>query len=88
MKRGMVNSMRIMISTSNLKRSAVEVLGGLAAFRPVPSVHKWVLCLLLLQDGDSSVGDGSKVCVCYIKSVGSLDGGGGELSGSGGFLDK
>ena len=29
-----------------------EVLGGLVAFRPVPSVGEWVLCLLLLWDGD------------------------------------
>ena len=40
-----------------LKRSTVEVLGGLVAFRPVPSVGEWVFCLLLLRDGDRSLFD-------------------------------
>ena len=46
---GRLNSMRRMNFT--LKRFAVIVLGGLAAFRPVPSVGEWVLCLLLLWKG-------------------------------------
>ena len=55
MKSGMVNSMRITISTLNSKGSSIIVLGGLAVFRPVPSVGKWVLCLLLLRNGDAGV---------------------------------
>ena len=51
MKRGRVNSMRNIISTF-LKRLPVEVLGGLVASRPVPSVGEWVFCLLLLRDGE------------------------------------
>ena len=47
---GRLNSMRIMNST--LERSSVEVLGGLVAFRPVPSIGEWILCLLLLWNGD------------------------------------
>ena len=87
-KRGIVNSMRITISTLSLEGSAIVVLGGLAVFRPVPSVSKWVLCLLLLRDGNSGVGDSSKMCICYTELVGGLDGGGGESSGGGGFLDE
>ena len=49
MKRGIVNSMRITISTLSLKGFASEVLGGLAAFRPVPSIGERVFCLLLLR---------------------------------------
>ena len=73
---------------------SVEVLGGLAASRPVPSVGEWVLCLLLLRDGDrllfdkTSIGDGGEVRVCYFESVSSLDSGGGEAASSGGFLDE
>ena len=88
MKRGMVNSMRIMISTSNLKRSAVEVLGGLAAFRPVPSVGEWVFCLLLLWDGETDVGVSSNVSVGYFELMIGLDCSGSEATGGGGFLDK
>ena len=51
-KKGRVNSMRITISTLNSEGLSVIVLGGLVAFRPVPSVGKWVLCLFLLRDGD------------------------------------
>ena len=72
----------------SLEGSAVEVLSGLAAFRPVPSVGEWVLCLLLLWDSDTSVGDGGEMCVCYIEFVGGLDGSSSESSGGGGFLDK
>ena len=35
-----------------LKGFAITVLGGLVAFRPVPSIGEWVLCLLLLRDGN------------------------------------
>ena len=71
-------------------------MGGLAASRPVPFVGEWVFCLLLLGDGDrllslfgnAGVGDGCEMCVCYFKSVSSLDSGGGEAAGSGGFLDE
>ena len=52
MKRGMVNSMRITISTLNLEGSSIVVLGGLVASRPVPSVGEWVFCLLLLRNGE------------------------------------
>ena len=88
MKKGMVNSMRITISTLNLERSPVEVLGGLVAFRPVPSVGEWVLCLLLLRDGEADARVCSYVCVGYFKSVVSLDGSGSKAASSGGFLDK
>ena len=47
---GRLNSIRIMNST--LERLSLEVLGGLVAFRPVPSVGEWILCLLLLWDGN------------------------------------
>ena len=72
----------------------VEVLGGLVAFRPVPSVGEWVLCLLLLLDGDrllfdkTNIGDGGEVCVCYFESVSSLDSGSCEAASGGGFLDE
>ena len=72
----------------SLEGSAVEILSGLAAFRPVPSVGEWVLCLLLLWDGESGVGDGGKMCVCYVESVGGLDGGGSELVGGGSLFDE
>ena len=85
---GRLNSMRMMSSTLSLEGSAVVILGGLAAFRPIPLVCKWVFCLLLLWDRDSSVCDGGKMCVCYIKFVGGLDGGGGKSSSGGSFLDK
>ena len=84
----MVNSMRIAISTLTLEGSAVEVLGGLAAFRPVPLVDKLVFCLLLLWGGESSVGDSGKMCVRYIQSVSGLNGSGGELASGGCFLDE
>ena len=85
-----------MISTLNLERSTVEVLGGLVAFRPVPSVGEWVLCLLLLRDGEgplllfdkTSVRDRCDVRVCYFESVSSLNSGSGEAASSGGFLDE
>ena len=80
---------------STLKRSPVEVLGGLVAFRPVPSVGEWVFCLLLLLDGDrllafdkTSIGDGGEMCVCYFESVSSLDSGSCEAAGGSGFLDE
>ena len=71
-------------------------MGGLVAFRPVPSVCKWVLCLLLLWDGrgllslfgNAGIRDGGEVSVCYFKSVGSLNSSGGEAAGGGGFLDE
>ena len=66
----------------------VEVLGGLVAFRPVPSVGEWVLCLLLLQDGNAGVGYRGEMSVLYVKFVSRLNGGGGKSAGSGGFLDK
>ena len=91
---GRLNSMRSMNST--LKRSSVEVLGGLVAFRPVPLIGKWVLCLLLLRDGDglsslfgdTSVSNGGEMSVCYFEFVSSLDSGGGEAASGGGFLDE
>ena len=83
---GRLNSIRKMNST--LKGSAVVVLGGLAVFRPVPSIGKWVLCLLLLGNGDAGVGDGSKMSVCYVEPVGGLDCGGSEAACGGGFLDE
>ena len=75
---------------------SVEILGGLAASRPVPSVDEWVFCLLLLRDGNrlsllfdnTGVRDGGYMGVCYLKSVGSLDGGGCETAGGGSFLDE
>ena len=75
---------------------SVEVLGGLVAFRPVPSIGEWVLCLLSLWDGDrllslfsnASVRDGGEVSVCYFESVSSLDGGSSEAAGSSSFLDE
>ena len=88
MKRGIVNSIRITISTLSLEGSAIVVLGGLAAFRPVPLIGEWVLCLLLLRGGKSSVRDGSEMCVCYIKCVGGLYSGGGESSSSSSLLDE
>ena len=71
-----------------LKRSSVEVLGGLVAFRPVPSVGEWVFCLLLLRDGEGDVGVCGDVCVSNLESVVGLDCGSSEAAGSGGFLDK
>ena len=94
MKRGMVNSMRTTISTLNLEGLPVKVLGGLVASRPVPSIGEWVLCLLLLWDGDglsfgdTSVGVGCEVCVCHFESVSSLDSSCGETAGGGSFLDE
>ena len=58
---GRLNSMRRMNST--LKRSAVVVLGGLVAFRPVPSIGEWIFCLLLLRDSEAAIRDGSDVVV-------------------------
>ena len=79
-----------------LKRSSVEVLGGLVAFRPVPSISEWVFCLLLLRDGDgllllfndSGIRDGGEVRVCYFESVSSLDSGGDEAASGGGSFDE
>ena len=88
MKRGMVNSMRITISTLNSEGPSVIVLGGLVAFRPVPSVGEWIFCLLLLWDSNAGVGDGSKVCVGYVELVSGLDCSGSEAAGGGSFLDE
>ena len=88
MKRGIVNSMRITISTLNLKGSSVIILGGLAAFRPVPSVSERVLCLLLLWDSDAGIGDSGEVCVRYVEPMSSLDCGSSEVASGGGFLDE
>ena len=71
-------------------------MGGLVAFRPVPSVGEWILCLLLLRDskglllcfGNTSIGDGGEMCVCYFESVSSLDSNGGKAACGGGFLDE
>ena len=57
--------MRNIISTF-LKRSSVEILGGLVAFRPVPSICEWVFCLLLLWDGEGDVGVCCDVRVGYF----------------------
>ena len=72
----------------SLEGSAVEILSGLAAFRPVPSVGEWVLCLLLLRDGESDVRVCGDMCVSNFKSVVGLDCSSSEAAGSGGFLDK
>ena len=71
-------------------------MGGLVAFRPVPSVCEWVFCLLLLQDSDgllslfssTSVKDGGYACVCYFEVMGSLYCDGGEAASSSGLLDE
>ena len=69
-------------------------MGGLAASRPVPLIGEWVLCLLLLRDGDrlsfdkTSVGNGGEVRVCYFESVSSLDSGSSKAAGGGSFLDE
>ena len=78
--------MRIMNST--LKRSSVVILGGLVAFRPVPSVGEWVFCLLLLWDSETAVWDGSEVVACYVILVSGLHSSGGKLASRGGFLDE
>ena len=83
-----MNSMRIMISTLNLEGSSIEVLGGLVAFRPVPSVGEWVFCLLLLRDGEGDVGISGDVSVSYFQSMVGLYGGGSEAASGGGFLDE
>ena len=83
---GRLNSMRRMNST--LKRSSVEVLGGLVAFRPVPSIGEWVLCLLLLWDGEGDMRIGSDVRIGYLESVIGLDCCSSEAACSGGFLDE
>ena len=67
---------------------SVEVLGGLVASRPVPSISEWVLCLLLLGDGESDVRISGDVCVSDFKSMICLYRCGCEASSSGGFLDK
>ena len=80
----------------NSERLTVKVLGGLVAFRPVPSVGEWVLCLLLLRGGDgllslfgnTGVSNRGEMCVCYFESVSSLDGDGCEATSSGGFLNE
>ena len=63
-------------------------MGGLAAFRPVPSIGEWVLCLLLLRDGDADVGEGGDVCIGYFKSSIGLNGSGSESASSSGLLDE
>ena len=88
MKRGIVNSMRITISTLNSEGLSLIVLSGLAAFRPVPSVGEWVFCLLLLWDGETDVRVSGNVCVGYFKLVVGLDGSGSKMAGSGGFLGE
>ena len=67
---------------------SVEVLGGLVAFRPIPSIGKWVFCLLLLRDGESDVRVCGDVCVGYFKLMIGLGGGGSEAAGGGSFLDE
>ena len=76
-----------------LQRSSVVVLGGLVAFRPVPSVGEWVFCLLLLRDGDglfdeTSVRDRGYACVCYFEVVGSLYCDSGEAASGSGSPDE
>ena len=56
----------------NSEGSSVVVLGGLVAFRPVPSVGEWVLCLLLLRDGDTGVGYRGKMSACCFEPVSGL----------------
>ena len=80
--------MRITISTLNSEGLSVKVLGGLVVFRPVPSIGEWVLCLLLLRDGDAGVGDGSEVGVCCLESVSGLYSGCSEAASSSSFLDE
>ena len=63
-------------------------MGGLVAFRPVPSVGEWVFCLLLLWDGETDVRVGGDMCVGYFESMIGLSSDGGEAAGSGGFLDE
>ena len=80
--------MRITISTLNSEGLSVEVLGGLVVFRPVHSVGEWILCLLLLWDGETDVRVSGDVCVGYFDSVVGLSGNGSEAAGGGGFLDE
>ena len=63
-------------------------MGGLVAFRPVPLIGEWVLCLLLLRDGKTDVSVGGHVCVGYSELVIGLYGGSSESSGGSGFLDE
>ena len=72
----------------SLERSAVVILGGLAAFRPVSPIGKWVLCLLLLRDSETAVRDSSDVCICYVKLMGCLNSGSGESTGGGSLFDE
>ena len=64
------------------------VLGGLVAFRPVPSVGEWVFCLLLLWDSKAGVGDGGNVVVRYVKLMSGLDSSGNELAGNSSSFDE
>ena len=73
---------------STLWRPAITVLGGLVAFRLVPSVGEWIFCLLLLWDGKTAVRDGDDVVVSYFKLVGGLNSCSNKSAGCGGFFDK
>ena len=72
----------------SLEGSPVEVLGGLVAFRPIPSVGEWVFCLLLLWNGEAAVGNRCDVVVGYVESMSGLNGSSDELAGGCGFLDE
>ena len=72
----------------SLERSSVVVLGGLVAFRPVPSVGEWVFCLLLLRDSSAGVCDGSEMGVCCFEPMGCLNCSGSEVAGGSSFLDE
>ena len=63
-------------------------MGGLVAFRPIPSVGEWVFCLLLLWDGEGDVGVCGDMCISDFESVVCLYRRGGETASSGGFLDE
>ena len=63
-------------------------MGGLVASRPVPSIGEWILCLLLLWDGEGDVGVCGDVCVSDFKSMIRLSRCGGEAASGGGFLDE
>ena len=63
-------------------------MGGLVAFRPVPLIGEWVLCLLLLWDSEGDVRVCSDVCVSDLESMIGLNCSSSETAGSGGFLDE
>ena len=63
-------------------------MGGLAAFRPVPSVGEWVLCLLLLWNGEGDVGVCGDVCVSDFESVVGLYGGSSEAASGSSLFDE